>query len=243
MAIILGSGLGEFAESLTFKKVIDTSDIPHYPVSTVEGHHGKLIFGKLHSTPLLAFQGRVHYYESGKLESVLYPIRVAHNLGIKTLIVTNAAGGVNMTFEAGDLMMISDQINLTFENPLVGTRKRSRKQKLYDENFQDTILKIAAEKKIKLQRGVYCGVKGPSYETAAEIEMVRRLGGDAVGMSTVNEVSLAVALGIHVAGISCITNLATGILDLKLSHAEVTDVANKVKHTFAELLKGVIEKI
>ncbi len=243
LGIILGSGLGNFAESLAVNKVIDTADIPHYPISTVEGHKGKLVFGKLNSIPLLAFQGRVHYYESGNLESILYPIRVAQKLGIKTLILTNAAGGVNKSFSAGDLMVLSDQINLTFENPLKEAKTNSRHTPVYDPELLKIMVKTAAGKKIKIQQGIYCGVKGPSYETASEIEMIRLIGGDAVGMSTVNEASLASALGIRVAGISCITNLATGILDAKLSHAEVTEVADKVKFTFEDLLKGIIENI
>jgi len=249
IAVILGSGLGDFAETFSSKKIIETASIPHYPRSTVEGHRGKLVFGKLDRLPLLAFQGRVHFYESGNIETVVYPIRVAHALGIKTLIITNAAGGVNRSFAAGDLMLITDQINLTFENPLANLQlsatafRADRNLRLYDGGLQRIIIKVAKKNKIALQSGVYCGVKGPSYETAAEIEMVRRIGGDAVGMSTVNEVSLATALGMRVAGISCITNLATGITNDKLSHDEVTEVANRVKQTFTNLLQGIIKNI
>jgi purine-nucleoside phosphorylase len=243
IAVILGSGLGDFAETFSSKKIIQAVSIPYYPRSTVEGHRGKLVFGKLHRIPLLAFQGRVHFYESGNLETVLYPICIAHALGIETLIVTNAAGGVNRSFRVGDLMLMTDQINLTFENPLATVFRSNKNLQLYDGGLQRIIIKVAKKNKIALQSGVYCGLKGPSYETAAEIEMVRRIGGDAVGMSTVNEVSLAAALGMRVAGISCITNLATGITDDKLSHDEVTEVANKVRQTFASLLQGIIENI
>ncbi len=243
VAIILGSGLGEVAERLTSKTIIDVSEIPFYPKSTVEGHRGYLVFGKLHNVPLLAFQGRVHYYESGNLESVLYPIRVADSLGISTLLVTNAAGGVNRTFSVGDLMLITDQINMTFEYPHVNHTIPTAHRRLYDERLQATIQGVARTKGIRLQEGVYFGVKGPSYETSAEIEMIRFAGGDAVGMSTVNEVSNAVTLGMRVAGISCITNLATGISDTKLDHAEVTVVANNVKKAFFDLVDGVIEAI
>ena len=242
VAIVLGSGLGDFADSLSSKVSIDTSSIPHYPVSTVEGHKGKLVFGKIGKTNLLAFQGRVHFYETGTLNTILYPIQIAHALGVKTLIVTNAAGGVNKQFNPGDLMLMTDQINLTFENPLRGnkTTTQVRSAFLYASSLQEIISKTALQHSIALQRGVYLGVKGPSYETAAEIEMIRRIGADAVGMSTVNEVSLAHSLGIKIAGISCITNYATGIKDLKLSHAEVTEVANKVKQKFTLLLKSFI---
>lgn len=243
IAVVLGSGLGDFADALTKPTSINTSDIPHYPRSTVIGHQGRLVFGKLGSAPILAFQGRVHFYETGNLETVLYPIRIAHKLGIKTLIVTNAAGGVNRSFKPGDLMMITDQINLTFENPLGDSGLRRLNIDLYDKAIQKIIMQVATKKNLPLQSGVYCGVKGPSYETAAEVRMVGRIGGDAVGMSTINEVSLAVALGIRVAGISCITNLATGIGHEKLSHGEVTEVANRVKKSFTELLAGTIMAI
>jgi purine-nucleoside phosphorylase len=243
IAIILGSGLGELAESLVFKKTIETSAIPHYPLSSVPGHKGRLIFGTLCKIPIIAFQGRVHFYESGNLESTLYPIRIAHALGIHTLIITNAAGGINRNFAAGDLMLISDQINLTFENPLSGIYHTSQNHQLYDKNLQSIAIRTAKTNDISLQQGVYCGVKGPSYETAAEIEMIRRFGGDAVGMSTINEVSLAATLGIKVAGISCITNMATGISADKLSHSEVTEVANRVKQTFTTLMQEFIKGI
>ncbi len=255
IAIILGSGLGDFTNAITQSVVIETNTIPHYPNITVEGHRGKIVFGKVGSKTILAFQGRIHYYETGNLETVLYPIRVAQALGVQTLILTNAAGGVNKTFQAGDLMMITDQINLTFQNPLknneparlsrrVGTGgHRVSSIALYDKKICNIIIKVAQEKSIDIKRGIYCGVKGPSYETAAEIEMIRRIGGDAVGMSTVNEVSLAKALGMRVAGISCITNMATGISTERLSHAEVTVEANKVKEKFSDLMSGVIKNI
>jgi purine-nucleoside phosphorylase len=243
IALVLGSGLGDFADTLESKCEIEITTIPHYPRSTVEGHKGKLVFGKYRSIPLLVFQGRIHYYESGKLESVLYPIRIAHGLGVSTLIVTNAAGGINDKFHAGDLMMITDHINLTFENPLKGIRIRKHHKELYDKKFQQVVLDAAAMKNISLQQGVYCGLKGPAYETAAEVEMTRRLSADAVGMSTVNEVAFACGLGMRVAGISCITNLSTGITGMKLSHEEVTVVANRVKQSFSELLGEIITTI
>jgi purine-nucleoside phosphorylase len=239
IALILGSGLGEFADLLTDKIVIPTSTIPHYPQSTVEGHKGNLVLGKLQHITLLAFQGRVHFYETGKLETILYPIRVAHGLHIKKMIVTNAAGGVNTSFIPGDLMLIEDQINLTFEH-LGEAMQPTRKCDLYDLEIRKIIDQAAREKNIPIKKGVYCGIKGPSYETAAEVAMLRKFGADAVGMSTVNEVSLASVLGMKIGGISCITNLSTGILDQKLSHAEVTEIADKVKGSFSSLLQGII---
>ncbi|HUL44449.1 MAG TPA: purine-nucleoside phosphorylase [Bacteroidota bacterium] len=243
LAIILGSGLGEFANTLENATVIPTSAIPHYPKSTVPGHGGKLVFGRLGSIKVLAFQGRVHFYETGDIETILYPIRVAWVLGIRTLIVTNAAGGIGSELRPGDLMVITDQINLSFERPYTIGSERARGKALYDESLRKTIEGVAEDRRIAIAKGVYCGVKGPSYETAAEIRMARHIGADAVGMSTVNEVSLASRLGMRVAGISCITNLSTGISDQKLSHHEVTEVANLVKHSFTSLLEGVIREI
>lgn len=245
LGLVLGSGLGNFADLLLERRAIDTATIPHYPRSTVEGHKGRIVFGRLGKVELCVLQGRVHFYESGSLDAVLYPIRVLRALGVTTLIVTNAAGGVNPGFRPGDLMLITDQINLTFGLPLPpgGGRARPSAGVLYDPKLIALVRKTAAAKGILLQSGVYCGVKGPSYETAAEVRMVGRIGGDAVGMSTVNEVSFAASLGMRVAGVSCITNLATGTGAAALSHAEVTEVADRVQHSFTALLEGAIEAI
>ena len=243
IAVILGSGLGDFAERLSGANSIPTADIPHYPRSTVVGHRGQIIIGKVEGIPLLAFQGRVHYYETGTIDTVLYPIRVAHALGIRTLIATNAAGGVNTSFSPGDLMLIEDQINLTFETAVSAPAGGRRALSCYDAGLLERIAQAAKRARIPLKRGVYLGLKGPSYETAAEIRMARQMGVDAVGMSTVNEAALAASLGMNVAGFSCITNLATGILPEKLSHSEVTDVANMVKQRFADLLEVTINAI
>ena len=247
LAIILGSGLGDFGKNLSKKTILDVSEIPQYPRLTVEGHGGKLIFGDVGDTTVLAFQGRIHYYEVGALSPVLFPIHIAYEIGIKTLLVTNAAGGVNKNFRPADLMLLTDQINFTFENPLLKISARTAdKQKihtpLYDESLQIVVEESAREKNIPLHRGVYCGVKGPSYETAAEVEMIRRLGGDAVGMSTINEVSAAREYGMRVAGISCITNLATGLSRSVLSHHEVKEVANQVRNRFADLVHGFVKR-
>ncbi len=243
--IVLGSGLGGFAEHLNIDTIIDTSEIPHYPKSTVEGHRGKLIFGKLGSKPILALQGRVHYYETGDLGTILYPIFLVNTIGVKKIIMTNAAGGVNRFFHPGDLMLIKDHINLTFENPLKYSYNKNKQKinSIYDTNLIHKILDISKKINVTLREGVYVSVKGPSYETASEVEMVRRIGGDAVGMSTVNEATLARNLGMKVAGFSCITNYATGVTGAKLSHAEVTEVANMVKEKFTKLISGILKSI
>lgn len=243
IGVILGSGLGDFAEGLSGASSILTESIPHYPRSTVSGHRGRLVAGMAGAVPLLAFQGRVHYYETGTIETVLTPIRVAHALGIHTLIVTNAAGGINARFAPGDLMLIDDQINFTFESPVGIEGRGLRNVDCYDEDLRRLAVRTARANGIPLRRGVYLGLKGPTYETAAEVRMARILGADAVGMSTVNEVSLAVALGLKVVGLSCITNLATGISREKLSHADVTVVANKVRQRFADLLEAAVAAV
>jgi purine-nucleoside phosphorylase len=244
LAIILGSGLGSLADKLEDKTAIPTSHIPHYPVLTVEGHKGKIVFGTLAGKNIIAFQGRVHFYETGDLQAVLYPIYIAYGMGARVLLVTNAAGGIKRNFQAGDFMIITDQINLTFENPLsniLHAKPLARNGTLYDAKIQTLIEEIATEQGILIYRGVYCGVKGPSYETAAEVQMVRRLRADAVGMSTVHEVSLASALGMKVGGVSCITNLATGITSQPLSHKEVTEIGKKVRRRFEALVEGIIK--
>lgn len=241
IGVILGSGLGDFVDELPDRTTISTSDIPHYPLSTVEGHKGKLVFALLGKKLILAFQGRTHFYESNTLDTVLYPVRLAHELGIKSLIVTNAAGGLNRTFRNGDLMILTDQINFTFQRVLDLPARGERSAVTYSADLIDKAERAAAANGIVVRKGVYVGLKGPSYETAAEVEMCARLGGDAVGMSTVFEASLASSLGMEVLGISCVTNLATGISPTKLNHAEVTEVGNRVKKTFARLLSSTIE--
>ncbi|RPH35260.1 purine-nucleoside phosphorylase [bacterium] len=243
VGLILGSGLGDFADTLPGAITIAASDIPHYPVSTVEGHRGRLVFSTLGSgLTVIAFQGRVHFYESRDVHTVTFPVRLAHALGVHTLLVTNAAGGINKEFSPGDLMLISDQLDFTWENSLrilTGTARTRRF--LYDPELLSRAAETAASLGIRLRTGVYAGVKGPSYETAAEVEMIRRLGGDVVGMSTVLEAHLASALGMRLVGISCITNKATGIGGAKLNHQEVTEVANRVRHDFSLLLNGILQ--
>jgi len=247
VGVILGSGLGDFGEMLVDKTSIDTKDIPHYPVSSVEGHAGRLLFGKIKSanqssSDLMVFQGRIHFYESNDARTVAYPIEVAHGIGIKRIIITNAAGGVSRQLMPGDLMFIKDYMNLSFENPLNGYV--SDEVRTCRPEFSRKLLAkakaIALENKIPFKEGVYCWTKGPSYESAAEIRMMRAWGADAVGMSTVPEVIAAASYGMEVLGISCITNFATGLTSEKLAHAEVTEVANKVKNNFTELVSKIV---
>jgi purine-nucleoside phosphorylase len=240
VALVLGSGLGAFTNALERDGVLSVEDIPHFPRSSVPGHKGELVFARLGGTRLVAFRGRVHFYESGSLDVVLFPIRVAAALGAKTLIATNAAGGINRTFVPGDLMLITDQINFTGEALRSTAYPRQASSGYYDPHYIALAAQTAANQGIPLVRGVYAGLKGPSYETAAEIEMLYRLGGDAVGMSTVMETALAARLGMKVLGISCITNKATGTSSAKLSHAEVTLVADQVREHFTRLLKQII---
>jgi purine-nucleoside phosphorylase len=241
IGIVLGSGLGYFADAFEERVSIPVATLPHYPKPTITGHSGRIIVGMLHGVPLLAFQGRIHFYESGNLNSVLYPIRVAEALGVTAIIATNAAGGIHPRFTPGDLMLIDDHLNLTFcQIPAVRKHSVPKNSPVYDPALREMIVRCARRYRLPLKRGVYCGLRGPSYETAAEIRMLAELGCDAVGMSTVNETTFAHNLGIRVAAISCITNLSTGISGDKLSHAEVTEVAERVKQTFSDLLSFVI---
>jgi purine-nucleoside phosphorylase len=245
IGLVLGSGLGDFADTLPGNVSIDAASIPHYPASTVEGHRGRLVFSRLPSgTITLAFQGRVHFYESRNIDTVTFPLRLAYALGVRTLLITNAAGGINREFSPGDLMLITDQLNFTWENTLRTITGPSRTgRQLYDPVLRERAEAIASSLGLQIRTGIYAGVKGPSYETAAEVEMIRRVGGDVVGMSTVFEVHLASAHGMRVLGISCITNKATGTGGGKLNHREVTDVANRVRHDFALLLNEILQQL
>ena len=226
--------------------MVPFEDLPHFPRSTVLGHSGKLVLGEAEGIPAVALQGRVHYYEGYSMAEVTYPMRVLGCLGIKQLIVTNAAGGINVNYRPGDLMLITDHINLMGTNPLIGPNLEELGVRFpdmsepYDSAMRRTTLEIAAQRGIALREGVYVGLTGPSYETPAEIRMCRALGGDAVGMSTVPEVIVANHMGIRVLGISCITNMAAGILPQKLTHQEVIDTTESVKERFGSLLSGII---
>lgn len=247
-AIILGSGLGSFADTLEDLIKIPTKEIPHFPVSTVQGHSGNLVFGQLSGKSVLALQGRTHYYEGHDISRVAYVVRLMAELGVRNLLVTNASGGVNSRFKPGDLMVIDDQINMMFRNPLRGPVVKGETRwpdmnHAYDPEISDLIEKIGLEQGIALKRGVLYVSTGPTYETAAEVRMIQKLGGDAASMSTVPEVIVARARGIRVGGISCITNHATGISPTPLSHEEVTEIANQVKEKFQKLIKEVLIQI
>jgi purine-nucleoside phosphorylase len=254
IALVLGSGLGDFASQLVDSIEIPASAIPSYPTSTVEGHQGSLIFGTLKSNgreslPLLVFKGRVHFYESGDLDTTTYPIRVAHSLGSRVLLATNAAGGINTTFSEGDLMLIEDFIDFSFLNPQWQVQSSLRNplvsttEGYLDKHLSTVIIDSGNKLGIKLQRGSYCYLRGPSYETKAEIEMLRRVGADAVGMSTVPEIITAAGLGMRAAAISLISNLAAGLSEERLSHKEVALTASRVKQVFSALLTETILRI
>ncbi|OFI07613.1 purine nucleoside phosphorylase 1 [Clostridium acetireducens DSM 10703] len=249
VGIILGSGLGELADKVEEKTIIKYEEIPNMPVSTVKGHAGQLVLGIFNGKKVVMMQGRFHYYEGNKMKDVVMPIYIMKYLGIKNIIVTNAAGGVNKNYTPGDLMIIKDHINLSFNNPLIGKNCDELGPRFPDmsQSYSNELIKlaeyVAIENKIKIQKGVYTMMTGPTYETPAEINMVRILGGDAVGMSTVPEVIAANHCGIKVLGISCITNMAAGILDKPLNHKEVIETSNKVKGKFALLISNIIKKI
>lgn len=249
IGLILGSGLGVLAEEIRDAVNIPYEEIPHFPVSTVEGHQGQLVIGQLNGKNVVAMQGRFHFYEGYSLEQVTFPIRVMKAMGVQTLIITNASGGINMDYEPGDLMIIKDHLNLTGRNPLIGPNEDAFGVRFpdmstaYDLEYQELAHKVARENGIDVQEGVYVGLTGPTYETPAEIRMLRILGADAVGMSTVPEVIVARHGGIRVLGISCISNMAAGILPQALSHSEVMETAEKVKTTFLRLMRGIIEEL
>ena len=242
IAVVLGSGLGDFADALRPTLTVATREIPDYPPVTVTGHKGRVIAALWGGKNLLVFQGRVHFYECDDYAMVLHPVALAAALGCRILIVTNAAGGINRTFRPGDLMIITDQIDLTMSGIPPGSPPVSQKP-LYDRELADRVAEVAGKKGIQLRSGIYAAVKGPSYETAAEVEMIHRIGGDAVGMSTAKEVAYAVQLGMRVLGISCITNKAAGIDSSKLDHAEVTEVGRRVRLEFSTLLFALIEAL
>ncbi|MCE5342408.1 MAG: purine-nucleoside phosphorylase [Eubacteriales bacterium] len=247
IAVVLGSGLGDYADALENAKYIDYHDIPYFPVSTVPGHKGRWHTGTLHGKRVCMMQGRFHAYEGYDLNDVTLPVRVMQKLGVKTFVVTNAAGGVNLAFNAGDLMLITDFINLSGKNPLTGPNldafgpRFPDMSRAMDRDLIKQTLATAAKLGIPLQQGVYAWLNGPTFETPAEIRMTRTLGADAVGMSTVPEIIVARHGGMRVLGVSCITNMAAGVVDQPLNHEEVMEMGNRVKDTFRKLLDGVIE--
>ena len=246
-AIILGTGLGRLADEIETTQVIPYAEIPNFPQSTVEGHSGKLIFGRLGGKDILAMQGRFHYYEGYSMKEVTFPVRVMYELGIKTLFVSNAAGGTNPAFTVGDMMIITDHINYFPEHPLHGPNfptgpRFPDMHEAYDKQLIALADEIAKEKGIKVQHGVYLGTQGPTFETPAEYRMFARWGADSVGMSTVPEVIVAHHCGIKVFGISIITDLGGFDNPMEVSHEEVQIAADKVQPKMAEIMREMIRR-
>lgn len=249
VGVVLGSGLGSFVNEIHKEFEIAYSDIPHFPVSTVEGHSGKLIFGELSGKKVVAMAGRFHYYEGYTTPEVVFPIRVLKFLGAKTLIVSNAAGGTNTTFQVGDLMIIKDHISMLTLNPLIGKNEETFGPRFpdmsepYKKNLIELAKTVAEEKNINVKEGVYVGVTGPTFETRSEYKMLRTLGGDAVGMSTVQEVIAAVHLGLPVFGISVITDVGIREEQNTITHEEVLQAAKDAEPKMASLIKGMIARL
>ncbi len=246
VGVVLGSGLGDYADGITVKAVVDYTDIEGFPVSTVSGHKGRFVFGFVKETPVVIMQGRVHYYEGYAMSDVVLPIRLMGLLGAKKLMLTNAAGGVNENFKPGDFMMITDHITTGVPSPLIGPNIDELGQRfpdmseVYSRRLREVIREASAKCGIGIQEGVYVQFTGPNYETPAEIRMCRGWGGDAVGMSTACEAMAARHMGLEVCGISCITNLAAGVSDAKLDHKEVKETADRVSADFKKLVTEVI---
>ncbi len=247
IGLVLGSGLGILADEIESPVCIKYNDIPHFPVSTVEGHAGQFVVGKLNGKTVIAMQGRFHYYEGYSMKEITFPVRVMKAIGVEHLILTNAAGGVNKSFSAGDLMLITDHINITGASPLMGKNEAELGPRfpdasnIYDKAFNKRIVDAAKDMGINLKEGVYFYNTGPAYETPAEVKLASILGGDAVGMSTAPEALVAAHASLKVTGISCITNMAAGIQTTALNHEEVVETANRVKKTFITLVKKIVE--
>lgn len=249
IALVLGSGLGDYGETIDIVATLDYHDIEGFPISTVEGHKGRFIFGYIQGVPVVCMQGRVHYYEGYAMSDVVLPTRLMKMMGAKILFLTNAAGGLNFDFHAGDFMMITDHIMTFVPSPLIGENINELGARfpdmsdVYKKDLQDIIRGAAKELGIKLQEGVYIQLTGPNYETPAEVRMCRALGADAAGMSTAAEAVAANHMGMKVCGISCITNLGCGMLDQPLSHAEVQETADRVAVDFKRLITQAIVNI
>lgn len=248
IGIILGSGLGDFADNLEGIR-IKYSEIHGFETSTVTGHRGQLVFAEVEGKKAIIMQGRFHYYEGYHISKVVFPIKVMKKLGVKTLIITNAAGSVNKGYNAGDLMAISDHINLMGVNPLIGENDATLGDRfpdmseVYNKKMLELVQQLGKDLDVVVRKGVYAAMSGPSYETPAEINMLRIMGADAVGMSTVPEALVANYCGMNVLGISCITNSAAGVHPSRLSHAEVVETAEKVKNSFKMLLTSLIKEV
>lgn len=249
IGIILGTGLGGFAREMNVRHKIPYADIPNFPQSTVKGHAGALLIGEVEGVEVVALMGRFHFYEGYDMEQVVYPVRVMHALGVKTLLLSNASGGMNPDFSVGDIMLITDQINLMPSNPLLGKNDDELGPRFpdmsepYDKELAESIRNIAKEKNIRIREGVYAGVSGPCFETPAEYKYIRIIGGDAVGMSTVPECIAAKHLGMRVAALSVITDLGVEGIVEEVSHEEVMAAAAKSEPLVAELVKGLIRSI
>jgi purine-nucleoside phosphorylase len=255
IGLVLGSGLGDLAEQVENAVMIDYHDIPHFPVSTVEGHAGRFAVGTLEGKQVIVMQGRFHYYEGYPMKKVVFPIYVMKHLGVESLVITNAAGGLNRVFAPGDLMLLSDHINLTGDSPLIGPNQNELgvrfpdMSEAYSRDYRALAKKLGAGitgpdgDPLRLQEGVYCGITGPTYMTPAELIMLARVGGDAVGMSTVGEVIAARHAGLKVLGISCITDMAVGEELEPLTHEQVVAVANRTKPKFAQLVRSFIREV
>lgn len=246
-ALMLGSGLGRLADEVTEALRIPYGDIPFFPASTAPGHAGVMTLGRLQGRDVMVMGGRFHYYEGYDMDSISFPIRVMHEVGVETLVLTNAAGGVNLSFNPGTLMVINDHINMTGQNPLRGANDPSLGTRfpdmsgLYDPGLARVLLRVAKEEGIDCSSGVYAWMTGPSFETPAEIRMLRIIGADAVGMSTVPEAITAHHCGIKVVGVSCISNMAAGVLDQKVTEEEVFEITQRVKGSFSALIRGFLE--
>ncbi|MCR5557007.1 MAG: purine-nucleoside phosphorylase [Butyrivibrio sp.] len=247
VALVLGSGLGAFAENIKIETEISYSDIPGFPVSTVPGHAGKFIFGYLDDVKIVCMKGRVHFYEGYQISDVVLPARLMKMLGAKILFLTNAAGGLGEGFKAGDLMLITDHVSIFAPNPLIGPNvdelgpRFADMSEVYNKDLQDVIRKTAKDNGIDLKEGVYCQLTGPSFESPAEIRLLGKLGVSAVGMSTVNEAIAANHMGMRICGVSCISNLAAGISEQPLCHEEVQEAADKAAPLFTKLVKESIK--
>lgn len=248
-ALVLGSGLGDYGDQFEIEAAIDYHEIAGFPVSTVAGHRGRFLFAHIEGVPVVMMQGRVHYYEGYSMTDVVLPIRLMRLMGSEVLFLTNAAGGVNYKFQAGDFMMITDQIASFVPSPLIGPNLEELgvrfcdMSQVYDRRLQELIRQSARELGIPIQEGVYVQLTGPAYETPAEVRMVRALGGDAVGMSTACEAVAASHMRMRVCGISCISNLACGMTDQPLSHEEVNETANRRAPLFRSLVTRIISHI
>ncbi|MDR5683526.1 MAG: purine-nucleoside phosphorylase [Armatimonadota bacterium] len=249
VGIVLGSGLGALADAIELAGAVSYDEIPHFPRSTVEGHAGRLVLGTLEGKRVGAMQGRIHFYEGYAIQDVVFPIRVLFALGCRTLLVSNAAGGLNREWKAGDLMIISDHINFQGTNPLIGPNDESLGPRFpdmsrpYDPELVALAERCAVDERIAIRKGVYVAVTGPSYETAAELRMLRGLGADAVGMSTVPEVIAARHLGMRVLGITAITDMATGEVVVPVTHEEVLAVARELEPRFVRLVRRILREM